>query len=288
MRDKESTINTIKSDFSEANGLYTGKQVCDITGLSRSMLIKLENIGLLAPREIHPQTGYRFYDLFNVIELLQYRFLRNIGMTQKNIMALISNDEKSIPLILDEMRFKISILQRGVEELSLRISSDKNYQISEVLFPDILCYCEERVISSPVETSRLALQMYDRILSLGYTLDHQERLFSIRKWSKNLEIGASYTTKMCIPLDISNCSGKMDDCIELIPGNRALSILYFGSHKDGQALNEALNTLMAEFESRGYKAVDENIRIVGIVCPYNGMQIKPEDYIFRLAIPIAD
>lgn len=288
MRNRDNAVEGLREDAAVADGFYTIKQVCDVTGLSRTMLIKLESMDMITPKKINAGSGYRYYDLYNIMDLIQYRLLRNIGLTQKNILAIFNADETNLQPILDEIKTRIAILQRGAEEISLRLSSEKNHEISEIEFPDLVCCCEEKTVASPAETSRLAFEMYNRVFSMGYPINFLEKMFLIRCRSGKLRIGEPYTIKMCIPLDLSDLTGVTDDCIEIIPGYRSLSILSYGHYEHIGEQNDALDILWNEFEQRGYKAADDKVRVVEIVAPYGGIQNKPEKYICRLAIPISD
>ena len=286
MENQENTIEGMKNDIAETDGYYTIKQVCDVTGLSRTMVIKLETMGLITPKMINTRSGYRYYDLYNIMDLIQYRLLRNIGLPQKNILTIFNAGVVNLQPILDEIESRIAILQRGAEEISLRLSVEKNHEISETEFPDLVCYCTEQSITSPVETNRLAFQMYNKVFSMGYPINSLEKIFLIRYQPGNRNDSEPYRIKMCIPLDLNEWAGEKDDCIELIPGCRALSILYYGHHEQSGEYINALNLLWDEFEKRGYKAADDKLRVVIIATPNNGMHIEPENFICRLAIPI--
>ena len=56
--------------FPDNRKLFTIKEMTQACGVSRTTLIRMEEDGFLKPYRVDPDSGYRYYDLQNVTELL--------------------------------------------------------------------------------------------------------------------------------------------------------------------------------------------------------------------------
>ena len=107
--------------------LFTTKDICRICGILRAQLILLEEDGILKPRKVNEASGYRYYDFFNIAEIQQYQRLRELGLTKKEIAQYNTGDnEKFRQEILLGMKSRLSLYQRGVEELSLQFEKESH------------------------------------------------------------------------------------------------------------------------------------------------------------------
>ena len=289
MRDTAKVIRQFKQKESVTDELFSIGQICQASGFSRSMILKLENDGYLTPRKINQETGYRYYDGFNIYQLQQYQYLRTIGLSRKEILGYRSGDMEPQAL-LKQLKTRLELLQRGVDEFSLRLAKENNFTFSVLELPETTCYCRSTDCVYPSEVAVFTYNITYEVIRLGYSYYHDEPLFSLRSDTQTNPIGnpdKPYHTTICIPLDPASIKKQPDDHIQRIPSCKALSILYYGTHEDTDAINKAHRLLWEEMDRRGLEAVGP-MRALGIVAPYVGIEIEPKDYVFRFAIPIEE
>ena len=63
----------ILMELPENRALFSIKEMCEICGISRASLLRLEEDGFLLPYRVNPDTGYRYYDMQNVTAVGQYQ-----------------------------------------------------------------------------------------------------------------------------------------------------------------------------------------------------------------------
>ena len=282
MQDKEEA----KKKYIEqgaADIVFTTKDICRICGISRAQLLLLEQDGIIKPRKVNDSSGYRYYDFFNIAEIQQYQRMRGLGLSKKEVIAYNSdNNEEHRKEILNRMKIRLSLYQRGIEELSLQFEKERRELFSYIYLPDITCYTRTGHFENGAQTGPFAFNVHLDAIRAGLRLLTDEPLFSTRE-SPIEQPSDSITAKICIPIDPAIPDGADTSCIEVIPGGHALWLLYYGSHDNLRTMTENMIKLLDEAKARGHK-IAGNTRTLGIVAPYRGMQIDPKDYVFRFAV----
>lgn len=263
--------------------LFSIGQACAACGLSRSMLIKLENAGFLRPCKIDSHTGYRYYDMFDISRLQQYQTLRLLGLSTSEVMDYYGNDERHKQTILANMRERLQTLERSVEELSVRLERREELTFSLLDLPDLTCYCQTVTCTQPLDAERHAFEAHTETVRRGWRMLPGESIFTIRTGADPLV--TPYEVKICIPLDPQSLGRGPRGDVELIPGGRALSVLYYGSYEQSRSLIDVIAQLMAEVERRGLTPAGA-VRSVGVVAPYVGREFAEKDSVFRFAVPV--
>ena len=265
--------------------LFTTKDICRICGISRAQLILLEEDGILKPRKVNEASGYRYYDFFNIAEIQQYQRLRELGLTKKEIAQYNTGDnEKFRQEVLLGMKSRLSLYQRGVEELSLQFEKESHELFSYIYIPDVTCYTRLAHFENGAQIGPYVFNTHLDAVRAGLRLLPTEPLFSTRE-SPIDHSSDSITTKICIPIDPVIPGGADTSCVEVVPGGQALSLLYYGNHDKLRTMTENMIKLLDEAKARGHK-IAGNTRTLGIVATYRGMQIDPEDYVYRFAVII--
>lgn len=265
--------------------LFSVRQVSEAVGLSRAMLVELEQKGFLTPARVNPKTGYRSYDAFNVTKIEQYQTLRAMGLTQQDVFAYFDDAPDKTRDILAKMKRRLALLQDGVEALSLRLRRDREFHISEVELSDVCCYCKTVVSRGPEEGERFAYRTYEEAISRGFRLLPTEPMFLLRLEFPKDRPDGKYLTKMCIPIEPANPAGEAADGVETIPGGKALSALCCGDYKNNTLPDRGFAFLLSEIERRGL-TIAGAMRQISIVVPGVNICSAPEDYVLRLAIPV--
>lgn len=106
--------------------LYSIGEVAEIMGISIQTLRHYNNIKLLEPKYINPETGYRYYsvDQFHFIDRIKY--LKTFGLSLEEIKDIISNN--NIPKLLDSLDKRKKILEDEISKLKDTIDSIKWYK----------------------------------------------------------------------------------------------------------------------------------------------------------------
>ncbi len=96
--------------------LYSIGEVSKLFHISVSSLRHYEEIGLLKPKYISPDSGYRYYgfEQFEILNNLKY--LRALGMPLNDISNFINN--RDIDIIEDKLRQQKEIVQNKISELN--------------------------------------------------------------------------------------------------------------------------------------------------------------------------
>lgn len=285
MVSERETVELFYRSHAMEPALFSVRQVCEAVGLSRAMLVELEQKGFLTPARVNPKTGYRYYDAFNVSKIEQYQTLRAMGLTQQDVFAYFDDATDKTRDILAKMKRQLALLQNSVEELSLRLRRDTEFHLSEVELPDVSCYCETVISRGPDEGIRFAYRAYEEAISHGLRLLPTEPMFLLRLEFPKDRSDGKYLTKMCIPIDPVSSEGKNTEGIETIRGGRALSVLCCGDYKNNTLPDQGFAFLLSEIERRGL-TIAGGMRQISIVVPGVNIRSAPEDYVLRLAIPV--
>lgn len=284
MRDKEEA----KKDYIRQGAnevLFTTKDICRSCGISRAQLILLEEDGIIKPQKVNSSSGYRYYDMFTIAEIQQYRRLRELGLSKKEIIDYNTADtEESRREFMLRMKARLSFYQRGAEELSLQYDRNCRELFSYIWLPDVTCYTRVGHFENGSQMGPFAFNVHLDAVRAGLQLLPTEPLFGIRE-ELFAQDAPSVTAKICIPVDPDIPKSADTTNVEVIPGGTALSLLYHGGHDKLGTMNEKYIKLFNEAKARGHKVIG-NYRALGIVAPYRGMQIDPDNYVFRFAVMV--
>ncbi|MBR1930984.1 MAG: MerR family transcriptional regulator [Lachnospiraceae bacterium] len=271
---------------------FTIQEVCKATGLSRAFLIKLEKTGILKPYKIDERTGYRKYTLFEISNILQYRLLREMDISQEEI-ADYFGDRDRLKSIIERMRVRQNLMQRAIEELELRLCNEEKYSFSFIDLPDVRCYCGTEKFVTPADIEVYTARLVEEAVRLGFTRLSYEPLFSIR-WDTDTKMQGNpdspYEATICVPILLEFAMENIPrenhiGHIETIHGGRAFSMLYHGGYEEPGYFNDVFSRLWKEIKDRQLTTTGP-VRCIGIVAPYVGLDIAPKDYVFRFAVPV--
>lgn len=262
------------------NELFTIRQVCKSCGLSRATLLRLEERGLLAPASINPETGYRWYDNFNVSQIMQVKLFLDIGMTYDDI-ALYYRSNGTSRELMERMETKYLLFKRAYEEIKLRVDKQEHLSFEFVDLPEYVC-CARRARGTTSEEHYWTMyHLNSEVVEKGYRPLASEPLFVIKERTDFLEGTFEEREEdyvCCIPLEPE---GAPEEAV-VYPACRAFSCLGYGSYAQ---VPELLNALGREIRARGLKPAGY-VRVLGLVAPYTGRDISADNYVTRLALPV--
>ena len=212
--------------FNDEPKLFTVAEVSKACDISRTSLIRLEESGFFRPRYIDPDTGYRYYDVKNVVEIGRYKRFQTIGLTKSEITGLFHGTTDR-ELFMEQQLKKLNELQTLLDDFRLLQNTDDQC-VSYQLLPSHTCYCEDFSPSSFEEGMSVSHIIYEKVISEGYRLIPEEPPFILSdEWSavsKETPSGSHF--KLCI--HISSGPRTQDSHIRSFPETRALCVSGFG------------------------------------------------------------
>ncbi len=232
----------------------------------------------MSPARVDKNTGYRYYDIYNVTKVLHIQMFLNMGLTYDDAYSYYASNGKS-PEILAALENRITLLKRAYEEMKLRMDDKQHLQPEIIKLPEYVCYQKEFKGTTWNEKYRDMYDLFGEVVEKGYRPLISERLFVINNddWSQK-EGENTYTC--CVPIEPS-CA---DDSTVFYPSCTAFSMLCYGNE---QATSKAYAEFDEKVRDLGLKPAGCK-RGIGIVSGYTGKEFEREKYVSRLIVPIED
>ena len=290
MIDEKKAEEEMRRDPNLRSDLFTLKRVSEVTELSRTMLIKLEKEGFITPRAVDSQTGWRYFDTFNIFKLLQYKRLRMTGLTQNEIFEFYETGNESLVHTLKQMQRRQRLLNQSIEMLSLRIDKKRNYSFSFYDFDELTCLTLEGEVMNLAESGTLGYNLSAEAIALGLRPLATEELFcenADRYTLTGKESKAPWHIKIYQPIDPDHKKGAADKRIEVIPACRTFSILLYGLRDIGDT-TKPHKLLLEEIKKRGLVPTGAPIRVQAVVANYTAMHLGGAEHVLRLAMPVKE
>lgn len=257
--------------------LFQISEAARACGVSRSTLLRMEEKGLLKPAHVSEESGRRYYDNFNVAQIMQVEKFKSMGLNSEEIINYYASGGQIEPLRA-ALEYKLCELQNGVEELRLRSAEPGTYSISEMIIPEIVCVMRKSMGHTIKDKYEASFNAYAECIRKGYRLSG-DPLFTISDRSDYLSghIGEEdYAMYSCVPL-----KEKVPEAV-VLPRCKVFSVLYYGSYDD---IDEAWLTFGRELNKRNLKPTGMP-RALGLVAPYTGKEIAQKRYCSRFVVPI--
>ncbi len=256
---------------------FTISQVTKSCGISRATLLRLENRGLLSPALIDEKSGYRYFDNYNIARILQIKHFLSIGLSYDEIYEYFSTNGTSMKL-LHSLEQRMNNTKRMYEEMNLRIAHKQSLTFETISLPKYVCYAREYSGGTAKEKYKTMYALYHEAVEKELCPLASEPLFTINK-NSDLFGEKENSFLCCIPIEPDNAP---DDAL-VLKSCRAFSCLYYGSY---DSLPNILNLFQQKVKESNVRPIDYP-RVLGIVAPYTSRDIKEENYVSRIVIPIA-
>ncbi len=259
--------------------LFTIAEVSRACGISRTSLIRLEESGFFKPCRIDPDTGYRYYDVNNMIEIGRYKRLQVIGLTRSEITEFY-HDRIDFDRFMETQRQKLNLLQQFVDEFELRHTPGKHHY-SLATLPDMTCRSEDIFPSSFKEAEHQGFMFFEKVAAEGFRMIPEQPPFLISdNWSAlKLDSPSEGRFTVCIPV-IPEPDRTKDTRLRHFPGSKAISVCGFGGY-----------SILPELISKLYDRVSENrleiadpLRFI----PLTANVVTRDNYIIKLILPVKD
>ena len=263
--------------------LFSVSQVCKVCGISRSTALRLESKGLLTPAYCDKKSGYRYYDNHNINKILQIKAFQEMGLKYDDILEFYSMGGNSSGLV-KKLEQRLALLNRTVNEMRLWNDNKKHLSCELIELPDYVCYAREFTGTSFDDEYRDMYGLCTEAFKKGYRMLATEPLFMIHK-REDLYVGKSEGEQLnyicCIPLE-PDCAS--DETV-VIPGGKALSMLYYGDYRTIRDVAPAF--FVEKMKELGLKPAGY-LRGLCIVAPYMGKEINPDKFVSRMILPVKE
>lgn len=267
--------------MSNTDELFSISQAAHACGVSRSTLMRMEEKGLITPFYINPSSGRRYYDPYNISQVMQTKKLLEMGFSAEDIRTYyLGRGEAAHMLAI--MQEKMRFLQQYLEEIEMRAHSGTNLSVNITTIPEVVCCVLKTTGLTPKEKEIETYNFYHQCVKEGCILT-AEPLFIINERTDYLEgkiTTEPYPYYACVPVDPKHAP----QTAKRFPACKALTVSYYG---DYSGISSAWLKLGEEVKKRQLTPADFP-RAIAIVAPYTGREIDPHHYCGKIALPIRD
>lgn len=268
------------------NAVYTVSQVATTCGVSRSTLLRLEEEGLLIP-SIHDAAGTkRMYSFLDLMKLREIITLHNYGFTHSIIKEYFEDNGNCTNLIA-LLAAKQSDIFYFLHEMEERMGTNVNLDVEYVHFPETPIYCNTMHREFPrydVHRSLIYKQM-EEVVAKKYKVSPARPLFLTTPW-KDIADGADFYEPRdftgCIPL--AEVPAGNDEHVVLDPARKVLSVLV---HGPSIPMEDVIAKFKEKIEANNL-TVTGPLYLISMVGPHLGLDIPPERYLARIALPVEE
>ncbi len=221
--------------------LYSIGEVSKLFHISISSLRHYEEIGLLKPKYISPDSGYRYYGLEQFEILNNLKYLRTLDMPLGDISNFINN--RDIDIIEDKLRQQKKIVQNKINELK-RIERKIEHRLSWI---EDLRGIELGIISV-VTLPKTRIVWMNNKLSINEYVDMEEPIRELDKLSGESVVFLGKVGLGILPENLESDKTDFYDGIflilddediyngntKLLPSTKAVRLRFNGYHADAK------------------------------------------------------
>lgn len=258
----------------------------NLTRISVKTLRWYDEIGLLKPARVDPETGYRYYLARQIGELTRILLLKNLGFSLNQVRVMLDGNISGLQIrsMLEARRSQlVDQLQKEQERLSMvenwlqqtRNEGGELMSQSDILIKQVdpvTVYSKRQIVPEESQAILLLESVWNdlaaanaRKIGPSITVYHQ-----LEYREHDLDIEAA------IPV-APGCGLKTT---ELPAIEKAASIVYYGSH-DG--LNTAYAALAQWIEENGYQ-MSGYCRTLFLTC--GEQEEDPDKYVTEIQLPV--
>lgn len=261
--------------------LYQVSEVARVCGVSRSTILRLEDKGLITPCYVAPDSGRRYYDIYDVAKINHIEHFKEMGLTVEEIATYYSSQEGELET-LHRLEEKLYHFERSVEEMRLRIHRSEEMKVQFLSMSEEICLVKRGVgfrVDTFHETMKAAYrECVDRKIVFKRRPIFTE--FECEDYLHGIVPSAPFAYTVCIPVK----ADKAPPDAVTYPACRALSVVYYGAYDRDK---EAWLRLGEEVRARGLTPIGWP-RSMAVVAAYSGREIDSTRWCTRVLVPIAE
>ncbi|MEG7283802.1 MerR family transcriptional regulator [Bacillus sp. 0909A] len=269
--------------------LLSISEMAKLRRITAETLRHYDRVGLFKPAYIDPNTGYRFYSIYQYEVLGTIKELRQIGMTLEEIKIFLTerNTEKSIRILKE----KHKALQRNIKELidlekSINEKIENFHRVSEEgVLPGIKIYSlEERFfitkntkISNDLELSYGVIEIENLMLEkaplvasnrLGVLIEEEDLLSN------------HYSAPTTLIARTNHIKDIPEEYVIRIPKGEFVCLRHYGEIWDR---TDSLTQLIAFIKEQDYKLAGNALQMVQVDISITD---EPNEAMFEIQIPV--
>ncbi|MGE5403435.1 MAG: MerR family transcriptional regulator [Candidatus Saccharibacteria bacterium] len=257
-----------------------------LTQVSVKTLRWYDEIGLLRPALVDPDSGYRYYSARQISQLARILILKNLGFSLEQIGVMLAGDIQAVQIrdMLHSRRGQlVEQMQAEQEKLNMveawlrQIESEGDGFVTQY---EVLIKSVEPIT---VYAKRSMLATEDMALPLLESVWNDVMAANIRKYGPSITVyhQSEYKEK---DIDFEAAIQVPPDCglatKELPAIEKVASLLHYGSH---EGLNNAYSALARWIEDNGY-VLNGSTRTLFLTC---GEHVDdPDKYVTEIQAPI--
>ncbi|MCR5357189.1 MAG: MerR family transcriptional regulator [Lachnospiraceae bacterium] len=268
--------------FPDEHKLFTVAEVSRACGISRTSLIRLEECGFLKPCHVDPVTGYRYYDVNNIVEVGRYKRFQAIGLNRNEISDIYHN-RIDPDRFIEEQRQRLNEMQRFINEFELS-HGHKKYLRAFGELPEMTCCCEDISASSFKELGMAAYKTYEKVIAGGFcVIPRRPPVIISDAWQslpKDSPSGCRFT--VCIPV-ITNPKQSADARLRHFPASDSISLSGFGAFS---ILPELIKQLYKETDKRKLKPAGP-LRLI-VFSASDNPDLEAGNYVYEFIMPVTE
>ncbi|TWG67685.1 MerR family transcriptional regulator [Bacillus subtilis] len=269
--------------------LLSISEMAKLRRITAETLRHYDRIGLFKPAYIDPNTGYRFYSIYQYEVLGTIKELRQIGMNLEEIKFFLTerNTEKSMRIL--EKKHKI--LQRNIKELidlekSINEKIENFHKVSkEGLFPGIKIYTfEDRLFITKNTKISNDLELSYGVIEIENMMQEKAPLIASDRLGVLIEkedlLSENYSSPTTLVARTNYIKDTPEKYVIRVPKGKFVCLRHYGEIWDRR---ESLTQLMTFIKKHDYKLTGNALQIVQVDISITD---EPNEAMFEIQIPI--
>lgn len=261
-------------------GLFQIGDVARSCGVDRQTILFYERKGLLRPTAQNKSSGYRYYSVEAVSELMQILQLKDAELSLAEIKDFIRNGAPAAERVIASMEKKLAALLLGLEQTRAICVEKGDYTVAWTVMPAARCFVRESVCHGVDETMDVVYGAFREALTLGLPLRGAYRIYAEYPEETGGPVNLTeFPLRVCIPVD-GEAGGA--DCVDM-PTISGVAVCHRGAYTEIGAAYDAL-----------WRYVRENaLTPAGPVREYylesrRAYQDEADRYVTRLVLPVEE
>ncbi|MBS6955737.1 MAG: MerR family transcriptional regulator [Enterocloster asparagiformis] len=266
--------------------LFTIGEMAELFQINIRTLRYYDDIGLLKPESVNPDTGYRYYSTKQFERLNTIKYLRTLNMPLEKMKQFFQNrDARVMEQILEDQL----IATRDQLEQLRNMERKLNRRLEQLRYAMNAPMEEIRPVSFPPRPVAFLRRQISQEESLEYPLRELERMNDLKPVMFLGKVGVTVgmeDLRQGLPTRFSGIFVFLEEednyrgSARMLPGGDYLTILYSGTHQESAAY---YRRLFAAMEERGLSPAGDSVEITWID---SGFTQDLSQYVTELQIPV--
>ncbi|QHW34334.1 MerR family transcriptional regulator [Paenibacillus rhizovicinus] len=264
-------------------------EMAQLRGISAETLRHYDRIGLFNPQFVDPQTGYRYYSIFQYEVLGTIKELRQLGMTTTEIKQYFS--ERNIRNSAELLAAKHAELVRKLEELTALEENvrDKLTFLQEILSEEdrsaiMFRMIERRRLFTLHQQINSNLELCYGVLGLENRLTETAPILASNRLGvllsrDSLEAGR-FESPSTIFVVAKRATAVQKSNLIVVPAGMFACIRYYGELWNR---SDSLAALLGELERQGFEMTGDALQIMQVDITITD---NPSEVMFEIQVPV--